>query len=62
MSIVLEQNTRLRPRTVKNPTYKYDDTNWAGSQFPEVKTVNPPVRRMRMHMNNPAGEEYPAKG
>lgn len=58
--MVLEENTLLHLKTVKGETYKYDDTNWAGSQLPVVKTVNPPVKRMRMHMNNPAGEEYSA--
>lgn len=35
-------------------TYKYDETNWLGSQFPRVKTVKPLVSRMVMDMTKPS--------
>ena len=42
-------------------TYRYEATKELEDHFPFVKTVNPPVNKMRRHMNNAAAEVYGVK-
>ena len=57
MSLVSGQYIELN--TTKNKTHRYDETNEAGSQFPAVKTANPPVRRITIQEINANQLVYP---
>jgi hypothetical protein len=52
-------NLVINSNTGEEVAYRYADTNEAGSQFPFVNTVKPPVNRMTMHETRANQEVYP---
>lgn len=48
-----------RTQWYEKKTHRYDEMNEAVSQFPVVKTVNPPVKRIMTHATSANQLVYP---